>query len=314
MNTENEKKSFGNIKTLLIGASVFTVISIVLRTLSLLFFYDKEIGYYKLGAVLPAISNIFIVLALMLIAAGSFFLTNNSELTREKDKGIAIKISSALCVLASAFFVIISVYLMTSLTVAPSLKIFIFFAASFFSAVYFLANLLPMKAELQAISSVAIVIFLVYTLGASYFDAFLQMNSPNKIFLHLACIATMCFFLSEARALLGKTRKKLYLFFLCASTLIGGSTSIPTIIAYHSGALLNYDYILSDYAILALWIYIAVRLVLCFLPRKIEIIEESEPQGANIEKEINDNNEISEEETEEKLSSLFEDNTPQNNE
>ena len=43
--------------TLFTVTAFCTVLSLVLRTLSFLFFYDAEAGYYARGAALPMISN-----------------------------------------------------------------------------------------------------------------------------------------------------------------------------------------------------------------------------------------------------------------
>ena len=69
-------KSSDNGKLLQIFSLVALVLSLLAmlgRLASLLFFYDK-IGYYKVGAALPIVSNIVFAVALALFAVASAFL------------------------------------------------------------------------------------------------------------------------------------------------------------------------------------------------------------------------------------------------
>ncbi|MBQ8141021.1 MAG: hypothetical protein IJ038_04935 [Clostridia bacterium] len=274
MEIANEKKALRGLRILLIGTGAATAAGIALRIISLLLFYDRNIGYYSAGAVLPTVMNILLVCAVVLILAGVLLLAKNSDIPKGDDKGIAVKISSTLCALAFAALALMTLYSFVSLFYAPSWKSLLFLAASLLSAAYFVMNFLKKGSDVQSLLSIAVIIFAVYVLAISYFDVYTQMNSPNKLILHMACLSSMIFFLSEARCLIGTQKKKTYIFSLCVSVLLLGTSSVPSIIAFHLGILENYEYVLFDYAFLFLWIYILVRFVFCFIKPKNESASE----------------------------------------
>ena len=45
-----------------------TIAAMLLRTVNLFFFYEKEIGYYQAGSILPVITDMLIVLAVLFFA------------------------------------------------------------------------------------------------------------------------------------------------------------------------------------------------------------------------------------------------------
>lgn len=253
-------------------ALIITLAAVILRTVSLLSFYDADIGYYKSDAVLPVVMNI-LCLAGTLFFVSAFFVFRKQELpVTGKENNIFVKCASVAAAVGFAGYVIITL-IDSNLTALILLAL----AGALASAVYFLMNLKkqPANRDSQMYAGIGIIVFGIYSLAKSYFDMNVQMNSPNKTALHLACLATLVFFVNEFRALVSDRRKGFYVFSLCAVVLFTGMFSIPPIIADLSGALKNYTYITVNYVFTGVFLYCLVRLAVMAVG-----LSDKEPDGA----------------------------------
>ena len=271
------EKNGKKIKICSLAALAVAALAIILRTACLLWFYDKEIGYYTRD-ILPAAFEVLCVLAILLFA-GVFFLVKPSDKTSDgKEDTPAIKISSVLAMFAfSAFFV--SLIISTSLLTGNAALDLVLKLSSLVSIVYFAMNLFVshVNRTLQTALGFAIIIWEVCVLAITYFDIYVQLNSPEKVILHLALVSGMAFFTSEFRCFVSSVKSKIYLFSAFCSVFFSGACSVPFIIAYVSGAINGGTHLFYNTVMLAVFVYSATRLVsFAFAELKCEEAQETE--------------------------------------
>lgn len=245
-----------------ISALILTFVAIVMRTLSLTLFFDSGIGYYT-HDVLPYATNIFCVLCVVLFLS-ALFTVRTSDVTsdgREHNAFLAVAGIVAVAGFAVYFFISISGY--GKIEDINSVIGLVGKLCVIAAALYFAMNVSSAQSNksAQVMCGYGIIIWLVYALAVTYFDNDVQMNSPDKLTLHLALVASMIFFVCEFRAYLAQIRKGIYLSSLCAAVFFTGFVAVPDVIAQIMRAHGNYTYIRFDYVCLGIFIYCAVRLI-----------------------------------------------------
>lgn len=239
-----------------------TLVGIVLRTLNLTLFYESDIGYYTTDAALPVIMNIFLLAVFAAIGICAIIIPKKPYMTSGTECNIAVRLSSVLSALG---FIALAVCALLGYIDKGSGLGYVLIVSALVAAVYFLLTALGRLNNTTALISIAIIAALVYILAVSYFDVFVQMNAPNKMLTHLACLASMMFFVYEARAVTGEKKAKLYVFSLSCALFFTGIASFPAIIAYLSGSLgkyfINVNYVAFDIFFAVLFVYYAVRFV-----------------------------------------------------
>ncbi len=244
------------------GLFLLTLAGIAIRTLNLMLFYEAEIGYYYADAVLPVVMNIFLLAVFATIGVCSIIIPKKPYTTSGTEINIATRVSAALCALA---FLTLAVCALLGFVDNAFPITYILAVSSSAAAAYFILWALGKTNSSNVLLTVTIIISLVYVLAASYFDIFVQMNSPNKTLTQLACIASMLFFIYEARAVTGEKKSKLYVFSLSCALFFAGMASFPAIIAYLTDNLGNYfisiNYIVFDILFAILFVYYAARVV-----------------------------------------------------
>ena len=115
---------------------------------------------------------------------------------------------------------------------------------------------------------------LVYVLAKTYFDVYVAMNSPNKILLHMACLAAMFFFAALARVYLGSLRDRSYLFFTATAAFLCGVYSIPSIFfCIISKIYREYTYLIFYIIILAVFAFATYKLISLMIAKKPTVVE-----------------------------------------
>ena len=110
---------------------------------------------------------------------------------------------------------------------------------------------------------------LIYIVAKSYFDVYMAMNSSNKILLHMACLASMFFFITLARLNIGALKSKSYLFFLASTAFLSGVYAIPSaFFCIISRIYRKYTYFYFDIAILAIFVFATIKLVMLMSANK----------------------------------------------
>lgn len=244
------------LRLLTVAALGAAALAFILRLISVLFFYDTEIGYYTAGAILPIISNITLVLsAVALIVLPLCTLS----------KGRTVATPSGLsrwCALIPALFMAIhaikliagsmsSGSVMTLLSLLASIA-----ATGFFCCLAFVDR----PSGVTVGCGVGFVLFLGLSWLSSYTDFTVAMNSPDKLFFNIACVGAALFTVGELRANYDTARARTYhcysalaLLILCAGPAVA---VIGNIFGRYSGNAARSE----DLPLLALAVYIAVRI------------------------------------------------------
>jgi len=285
-----DKKALNKLRFFLAGVFALTFVGIVLRSLSLLFFFDSYIGYFAVGALLPILTNIFFLVAAVLILVLTLLLPKDAPYISGQETPISIKVASALCAVAS--LVIAPVHFITWIGNSSFLWTCLIPLLLLVSAGYFALNIINQKAEFKPFGALLLVLLFVFYLAMSYFDVFVQMNSPNKIMMHMSCLALMLFFMSEARCVAGAMKKKLYIFSTSVAIFFVGVEAIPSIIAIISSKMTTPEYLSYDILLCPILLYLITRAALMMrIPA-----EEAAPEEVLVEDsedEITDNTEES---------------------
>ena len=231
------KKAFSvSPRGIFFGAVGFTLISVILRVLCMLFFFDASIGYYDVGAVLPIISNIFLGVGAIgfTVLAFTFFGRKNQVL--EYKKASVFKIITCVFGILAALF--------TSALSLPAAfggdRLALLCAAlSFTGALYFPCACFGMKTVYQLITGIALIARITIMMGAYYFNQDITMNAPDKIIFCIACIFGMWVIVCEIKAIMGVVRPWIFITAAVGAAAICSTASLPSIITYHASSAFN---------------------------------------------------------------------------
>ena len=255
------EKNGKKIKICSLVALAVAVLAIILRTACLLWFYDKEIGYYTRD-ILPAVFEVLCVLAALMFCCVFFLIKPSDKTSDGKEDTPAIKVSSVLAIVAfSVFFV--SLIFSTSLLTGNAVLDLLLKLSALVSIVYFAMNLFASHANriIQTAIGFGIVVWEVCVLAITYFDIYVQLNSPEKTILHLALVSSMAFFTSEFRCFVSGVKSKIYLFSAFCSVFFSGACAVPFMIAYLSGTINGGTHLFYNIVMMAMFVYSATRLV-----------------------------------------------------
>lgn len=241
-----------------------TALLIVLRFVNLLCFFDYDIGYYQRGAALPIIMNALLVLSVLFFAVASIFITRAPKSLCGYEKNSFTIIGSSLCALTflalGINFSLFSIALPSHIQLNAKI-ISLYAVFSMLAALYFISNIVNFIGKYRALFAIPLIINAVSILAISYFDITIQMNSPQKLLLHVACLASMFFFITEARCIFEDMRKKLYIFWLCTGIFFSGVYSVPSLIYFAINGISDYTFITFIITFFAVFVYLVTRAV-----------------------------------------------------
>lgn len=256
-NATIDKKMSIKLRIFIMGVFALTFIGIVLRTFSLIFFYDSYIGYFATGALFPTLTNIFLFISTIGILVFAFLIPKETICVSGCEVNLSLKISSVICAITS--LIVLPLHLANWIDSPSFFSSYLIPLLLLVAIVYFLLNLINSKPEIKALGALALVLLFVAYLAISYFDVFVQMNSPTKIMMHISCLALMLFFMSEARCIAGAMRKKLYIFSAAIAIFFASVEAIPSIIAVIFNKIENTDYLSYDIFLCPIIFYLIVR-------------------------------------------------------
>ena len=261
-----------------------TVLTAVLGALSVMLCYDSSIGYYARGAVLPTVLSVVCVASVVFFAVFAILRFRHRDVAYAKNPSLAVRITAIASALAALFLAI------TDLRSGASILSLLLGLGA---CLYFL--LIATKNATPALSlafGVCAIFRWIIAIAISYRDIFLPMNSPEKVWLHLAAVAGIFFLISELRALIAKPYTATWFFATASATLLSATAAVIML----AGKLANrfYSDVSIVFATLFLFVaaYAGARLVSVALCPKPEELPE--------EKEIEEIEEIEESETTEK--------------
>lgn len=275
--SERARKIYG------IAALSATFLCALLRTLSILFFYDKKIGYFEVGAALPIIFEVLTAVAVVAALAFSLVKPISVNPNRASDASYvkytaifaAVGIMSYTVLYVRTLISYLSIYGLTwkmALTLISLIGACLFFILIAFTA--------PRASIAYVLCGCLTVIWLALVLASSYFDNFVQMNAPNKIIFIFGALGGMLLVVNEMRRGLGEQKSGLHLFGAAAASILLTTSSLPSIIGFFSEKMpLNYSNLYYDIAFFSMAIFAVARLVqLCFGDNTV-VTEEPEPES-----------------------------------
>lgn len=258
-----------------LSAVALTVISVILRCVGLFFFYDTEIGYFSAGAPLPIIANILLLVSVVFFALTALFKLRKVDLELGKKMTVANVTGNTVAAIGAAA---LTVFDLTSNDGVSAISVLLSAA----SVAYFVLLAFRSSVILKVILGALTVFRLVLMVSTSYFNQFVQMNSPDKIVFHLACVSAMLFIVSELRILTGTEKPSLYLFSSATASLMCGVCAIPSIIAYHARLAPAANDIYEEYyLLLGICVLSAIRLITVSVRSRMR-----EPQDQNTRENI----------------------------
>lgn len=244
-----------SVKLISLLASGLGVLSAVLRIVSLLFFYDAEIGYYTSGAVLPIISNITFALSAVAVAALSFLLADRTK-TVEPVKGnlrYAALLPAAAILVETAF---------STLSSENAFGIYeLLMLLSGVASVAFFASLALSKqpSALTVGCGVGFILWLALNWLSSYTDFTVTMNSPDKVFFHFACVGAALFAVAELRAAYGMAKTRTYICYTSLSVLTLFTGALVPVIGSICGVYEHNPTVAESAVLCALLVYAVMR-------------------------------------------------------
>lgn len=246
-----------SISTLSIIAGVSAFLSLALRIICLFFFYD-DIGYYKVGAVLPIIANIIFAVSIV----GVFFL---SMLCIDKKQKVmpTTKMSQYAALLPMGALIFHVIRMFTSVFNDTVVNKYLMAISALISIAFFVVIFLANKKYAVAAVYLGIGAFayIFFSWMYVYFDFAIPINSTEKMFFYIACAGAVIFIFNEMAASFGVVRAKFYYFSLFASIIALATSSISAIIGNICGIFKAYITLEFDIFFFALLIYAVMRLI-----------------------------------------------------
>ncbi len=277
MSDISKNKIDNRIMTYTVGALVFALIAVALKTVLMLSSFDEAIGYYDKSFAVSLLNGLYIAVGIFLFSSLKV-IDPAVDFEDSKKTNVCTMIFSSLAMLAFFFG-----FLLVDDLFGGTLAIIIKWS-SFASALFFALNsfLYGKRREMQAFLGFGIIVWGVCIVLSTYFDASTPLNGPEKIDLHLALASILFFILNELRTLVGQMKKGLYISSVTLAIFFGFAYSLPSIIYSVSRVGSGNGVFSWDIVILAFSAYCACRLVsIVFFasrPNKSDVIENNDTE------------------------------------
>ena len=276
--TEVCPKRSKTIKIYAVAAVAAAIVAVLLRTVCLFYFYDMEIGYHSEGFV-TSLYKVFCLLSALFFASAVVFVKRNTATPDGKTSGFSVKLGSAAAMLAFAAYFSILVFSADMVSTSGALDLLSKITALMGIVYFAIAVFAPdTNKNIRALLGFGVIIWCIYVLGVTYFDIFVQLNSPDKVTLHLALISMMVFIVCELRCFVLEIKKGFSLFSACCATFFCSLSSVPSFLFGASIGEMN-KYYTYDIVIFAVGFYALGRLIsfAFFNPIRVEETAIAEP-------------------------------------
>jgi len=250
---------------------------IALRFFGILFFFDIDIGYYTVGAV-PFLASYLPIFAVVLAAVFCFvpWVRVNSNTARNTR---SVKISAIFPALGFVFWFVTYAISLIDYNEAYGTIPFVYILTAIcalLAAVFFIMTVFTRNTAnaLYVTAGLFTVIWIVLSLAESYFDIYVQMNSPNKLIFQFATLSGILLTVNEMRNGFDVKRPRFHLFSASIALVLLGTSSIPSVVCFLLGKMPS-SYILfySDCIFLLMLVFAATRLIqLCFAKEEAPIV------------------------------------------
>ncbi len=296
-NILSEEKSARFFKIFRIVVLCAAFVATVLRTLSLLLFYDAEIGYYQHGSIIPSVFDAFLAILALFAVVSCVLLGKNAPQTEKYT--VSSKCASVFVALAFAVVTISTLLLAYKIStlydiseIAPNVLLInlLTIVTPIIACVYFVLYALgKCSPAVSLVGGIFTLIYFIIILASAYFDISIQMNAPEKLASHLCCVCALLLILNEMRVMCGAEKKAFYLFSVSFSTIALNACALPTIIATFAGVFTDGIITSPDpsaYVFFALGIFSAVRLIMLEPEDALKVKEEQNDTSSEDKEQI----------------------------
>ncbi|MEE0969543.1 MAG: hypothetical protein U0M06_09255 [Clostridia bacterium] len=250
---------YKTLKIYSVTAVIVSLLGIALRIVSLFYFYDRDIGYYKAEAFLP---DAFHILTCAMLAFAFSVIILLPSVRKKEYKTMCHSALSARCgavfpicgiavyILYAAFSFMgnTRAYMYGEMGAGTYIELFSLLFG-FLGIIYFslFAAGKVGRGENHVYFGYAVILFFLMVLAKSYFDFFTTMNSPNKLLLQLTLMAVMVYMLYEIRFSIGRAAPRLYSAVSLISIYLTAVCAIPGIAAYFCGVFTKREYLFCHF-------------------------------------------------------------------
>ena len=272
--------------SIIAGASAF--ISVALRIICTLFFYD-ETGYYKVGAVLPVIANAIFAISLVFFLFAAVFSVDKRLEVKDLSKS-----SQYVVLLPMGALIFHAVRLFTTPVNESTVNKYIMLTVVILAAVFFFSLSFFNRPNVFGVYfGIGALAYVFLSWMNAYFDFSSPINSVDKIFFYIACGGAALFIFGETCACYGTVRSRFYYFSLFASIVTLSTASLSSIVLASLGRFRSYVTFEADVFFATLLIYAIARMLSA---RKACVVEESEAEET-VEETVEETTEEASEET-----------------
>lgn len=258
-----------------------TLIAIALNTMSLLNFYEADIGYFVRGAVLPTVFNILLVVGVVFLAGFTIFALKKDE-TSISAPHPSCKYTALIPVAAFGLLLWDRAYYFFDAAKLGILEkpLFAFLSPLFTLATValFISYCFGVKPSVStAVWGTLSIAMFAYDVFVFHSDLTVAMNSPQKLSFNFAALSAMLFIVAELRVVYGVPKPRFYLFSIGTATLFLGAYSLPYTAAHLIGTCESVSP-KATLAFLALFIFVLVRFICAIF---LENSEKEVPETTN---------------------------------
>ena len=279
-------------QALSITAIALSFISLLLRVICMLVFYNN--GYYRSGAALPIIADVFFIVAIAI-----FLLAAILGIKKETP----VSAPSALARYAAILPMSASVFCVTQMITSLSnptkdlgfIPVAILLCAIVSTVFFFLIFFAPKQITATVYCGLGALALVFFLWISSYFDFSSPINSADRNLFYVSCAGAMLFIFNELCAIYGSVKPRFYYFSIFAAIFALASSSIPAIIGFASNRIDSYSNLEGDVFFTALLIYAVSRLVTIASAPKANlcesdnVVEKKESVDESAEEEIEEN-------------------------
>ena len=237
------KTAIGRHRLFWIGVGALTLLTLILRTLSLTFSFDAAIGYFTQSPLLVALRVSEAVL--LLLCFSPLILFKKDELPSARP--LLSNTDRVTGAVTAITFLAAAVFLFSHLSALPAPVVLVCMAALFsvVAALYFI-QILRGRSKSAPMFGYGVILAAVLLLSITYFDRYTQMNAPHKISLHLSMLSMMLYMLYEIRTLIACSKPRglavtSALCFFCTAVF-----GISNLIAFFAGVYTDPLYLMGD--------------------------------------------------------------------
>lgn len=260
-----------------LGVLGLTALAVLMRTLSLCFFFDRSVGYVDKGFI-PTLLYITLPLFVLMCLAYGFLASKSEKAERiaiapdEAATTPFIRAASLLCAVTFTGVAVVELLVFGVDGIASVVR----YPAAIIAALYFA---LPLQKRLLP-AGLGVMAYAVSAVASEYFDWTVTLNSPIKLMQEASLMAATLFILVELGHV-NHTRRSVRFTVCTALALFCGVTNgFSLVTAALAGGIVKPEYLLHALPPLAVGLYAAARLLACHEIAIPEPQEESEEEQA----------------------------------